>query len=89
MTDAALNVVRQEVQGKYSPPTKRRRESEKSNMNSGESIVFIDGVRMNKSDLWVSQVEDAAENLGNESRPHFEDSVYVRYAAVIKASEDE
>ena len=49
--------------------------------------MFIDGVRRNKSGLWISQIDEAAENLGNESRPHSEDSVYVRYAAVIKASE--
>ena len=89
LTDDALDVVRQKLRGKSSPPAKRRRKSQKSLENSQENIVFIDGVRMNKSGLWVSQIDEAAENLGNESRPHSEDSVYVRYAAVIKASEAE
>jgi hypothetical protein len=40
----------------------------------------------NKGDegLWVRKVEDAAEILGNESRPYSETSVYVRYAAIVK-----
>ena len=82
LTDDALDVVRQKLRESASPPSKRRRKNPQN--NSGEGIVFIDGVRRNKSGLWESQLQQAAENTGNESRPSAEDSVYVRYAAVIK-----
>jgi len=85
LTDDALDVVRQKLHERSSPPSKRRRKCCKNPQKySGEGIVFIDGVRKNKSGLWESQ---AAENTGNESRPSAEDSVYVRYAAVIKVPE--
>ena len=83
LTDDALDVVRQKLRGPYSRPAKRQKTSQK------ENLVFIDGVRLNKSGLWVSHIEEAAEKMGNESRSHSEDSVYVRYAAVIKASDAE
>lgn len=79
LTDEALDVVRQKLRGSSSRSAKRLKTSQK------ENLIFIDGVRLNKSGLWVSHIEEAAETLGNESRSHSEDSVYVRYAAVIKA----
>ena len=33
--------------------------------------------------LWASEIEDAAERLGNECRPHMETSVYIRYAVIV------
>ena len=90
LTDDALDMMRRKLRDKSSAPARHRRKSRKIlKENSQENIVFIDGVRVNKSGLWMSQVDEAAENLGNESLPHSEDSVYVRYAAVIKALETE
>jgi hypothetical protein len=40
----------------------------------------------NEYDMWNSGVEDAAESLGNESRPHSERNVYVRYAIIVEPS---
>ncbi|KAJ7285992.1 hypothetical protein C8J57DRAFT_1708386 [Mycena rebaudengoi] len=35
------------------------------------------------STVWAEEIEDGVEHLGNEARPHSEDSIYLSYALVI------
>ena len=49
-------------------------------------LLFIDGIKNNNSGVWEEH-EERGGNLGNESRPYSETSVYVRYAAIVNPLE--
>jgi hypothetical protein len=84
LTEEALDIVR----------TKLAEQEQTWELDDSPGIVFIDGdtddpmegLAEKRTGLWSSCVEDAAENLGNESRPYSEQSVYVRYAIVVEPS---
>lgn len=50
---------------------------------SDEDIVFLDGQSGRYFGLWESEEKPEIEHTGNESQPHSERSVYVRYAAIV------
>jgi hypothetical protein len=50
---------------------------------SDKDIVFLDGQRRGCIGLWEYDEEESIEHTGNESQPHSENSVYVRYAAIV------
>ena len=50
---------------------------------SDEDIVFLDGQSRRYFGLWENEEEESIEYTGNESQPHSERSVYVRYAAIV------
>jgi hypothetical protein len=98
LTDNALDTVRTGLETEEREETENLDECEDSDdeehydnnrakrqkMDTSAEILFVDGVKKNKTGIWGKAVKDAAENLGNHSRPHSETSVYVRYAAILK-----
>jgi hypothetical protein len=78
ITDEALEYVRKRLSG--TGDEERFRESRKK-------IVFLDGEAGKDNGLWEREVEQELEYTGNESQPHSENSVYVRYAAIVRPTE--
>ena len=70
------------------------RPSKRQKLDNDEEILFIHGDKEDPDEymaggldghgLWKSEVEERSEYTGNESRPHSEQSVYVRYAAIVR-----
>ncbi|KAJ7211569.1 hypothetical protein GGX14DRAFT_623078 [Mycena pura] len=53
------------------------------NNHGTESIPFYSPSFHDTSVAWNEYVEDSIEFIGNESRPHREDSIYLSYAVVV------
>jgi hypothetical protein len=75
ITDEALEYVRQRLSGA---------EEKKNLNNSSEKIVFLDGKAGNGNGRWDYEMQWEIEYIGNEFQPHSENSVYVRYAAIVR-----
>ena len=41
----------------------------------------------NSTVVWSAEMEEGSEYVGNESRPHYEDSIYLSYALVVQSVE--
>jgi hypothetical protein len=78
ITDEALDYVRKRLSGIG--------EEEKFGESSKE-IVFLGGEAKKHEGLWDMNEEEECDYTGNASRPHSEDSVYVRYAAILQRAE--
>ena len=78
ITDDALSLVRKRL----SQQADNKRPSKKLKTIP---IAFLDGVKNNCSGLWEQTVQEASEYNGNEAVPGTENSVYVRYAAVVNS----
>ena len=79
ITDEALDYVRKRLSGIG---------KEEKFGESSKEIVFLDGEAGKCEGLWDITVEQEIEYTGNESQPHSENSVYVRYAAIVQRTED-
>jgi hypothetical protein len=95
LTEEALDVVRTKLAEleEYELESINSGSAERQTKDDSPGIVFIDGDKYNprggpdkRAGFWSSRVEDAAESLGNESRPYSEQSIYVRYAIIVEPS---
>jgi hypothetical protein len=73
ITDGALDYVRRRLSG----------EKPEFPENLSEDTLFLDGQKCRGEGLWETEEQQASEWTGNESQPHSETSVYVRYAAIV------
>lgn len=78
ITDEALEYVRQRLTGTA---------AEENFAGSSKEIVFLDGETKNDEGLWDFVTQQEIEYTGNESQPHSENSVYVRYAAIVQPAD--
>jgi hypothetical protein len=78
ITDEDLDYVRKRLSGT---------EEDESFEESHEEILFLDGESGSCEGLWETEIEQEIEYTGNESQPHSEHSVYVRYAAILGPTE--
>jgi len=76
ITDDALDFVRERLSG-----------ATKSVEYNGEEIIFLDGESHGANGVWTDEEMQAIEYTGNESQPHSKESVYVRYAAIVRPIE--
>jgi hypothetical protein len=75
ITDEALEYVRQRLSGA---------EAEPKFADSSKKIIFLDGRTGDREGLWDVETREEIEYTGNESQPHSENSVYVRYVAIVQ-----
>ena len=78
ITDEDLDYVRKRLSGT---------EEEERFKELHEEILFLDGESGSCEGLWKMEIEQEIEYTGNESQPHSEKSVYVRYAAILRSTE--
>jgi hypothetical protein len=80
ITNEDLDIIREKSK---SGDTHRKRNVKAAR----KGIRFLDGfVESGKSTgLWSSSEEEECEHTGNEARPYSEESVYVRYAAIVES----
>jgi len=85
--DRVSNILLGEAGEGYSENSEIQMLGSKSSKTTehNDKLRFLDCLRDNKRGLWSSTIEDAAEKLGNYCRPFREDSVYVRYAAIVRS----
>ena len=73
LTEEALDFVRKRLEGEK---VKRYREATKN-------LVFLDGHDPESESPWHHEFEEEIEYVGNGCQSHSENSVYVRYAAIV------
>ena len=79
LTEEALDFVRQSLQGD---------DVKELYTESTTDLMFLDGHDDKRKGLWDKVEEEAIEYTGNESQPHSENSVYVRYAAIVMSEDN-
>ena len=79
LTEEALEFVRKCLEGE---------EVEEEYTESTTNLVFLDGHDPDSEGLWHNEELEEIEHTGNESQPHSENSVYVRYAAIVMSKDN-
>ena len=80
LADASLDIVRRKLSG----------DSVELEEDESQCLSFIGGERGTREDgLWKQSVAQESEYTGNESNPYSEQTVYVRYAAIVKPKHSE
>ena len=79
LTEEALDFVCKSLEGV---------EVKEQYTESTTNLVFLDGHDPESEGLWEKEQKNENEHTGNESQPHSENSVYVRYAAIIMSKDN-
>ena len=78
LTEEALEFVRK---------CQEQNQVEEQYTESNTDLVFLDGHGREREGLWDKEEQAQIEYTGNESQPHSENSVYVRYAAIVMSKD--
>ena len=78
LTEEALDFVRKRLEGEKVEPF----------TESTRNLVFLDGHDPENEGLWHKEELREIEYTGNECQAHSEESVYVRYAAIVMSKDN-